>query len=84
MTAEQNKVVARQLVETLLTQGNMDLVDTLVAADFIEHEQLPPGLPSGREGFRQATAMLHSAFSGFNVALEDVIAEGDTVALRQT
>ena len=35
MTVEQNKVVARQLVETLLTQGNMDLVDTLVAADFI-------------------------------------------------
>jgi steroid delta-isomerase-like uncharacterized protein len=84
MTVEQNKAVARQRVEALLTQGNMDLVDTLVAADFVEHEQLPPGLPSGREGFRQATAMLHSAFSGFNAAVEDVIAEGGRVALRLT
>ena len=49
MSTEQNKALARQLVEEVLNQGNMARADEILAADFIEHEELPPGVPTGRE-----------------------------------
>lgn len=82
MSSEQNKAIARQLIEEVFNQGNISLIDTLLATDFIEHEELPPGIPSGREGVKLATTMLHSAFPDFKATIEDVIVEGDKVALR--
>ena len=40
MSTEQNKAFARQLVEEVIDQGNVNLVDALLGVDFIEHEEL--------------------------------------------
>ena len=84
MSIEQNKEVVRQMVEELFTRGNLSRVDEFVAADFIEHEELPPGMPSGREGLTQLLSAMHSAFPDFEATIEDIIAEGDKVVLRLT
>jgi len=84
MSAEQNKEIFRKLVEQALTGGNMSAVDELLAPDFIEHEELPPGIPRDREGFKQLTSMLSSAFPDFKATIDDVIAEEDKVVARMT
>lgn len=84
MSIEQNKTIVRQLIEEVFNQGDIALADTLVAPDFIEHEALPPGMPSGREGTKAATQMMHTAVSNFKAVINDMIAEGDKVAIHLT
>jgi steroid delta-isomerase-like uncharacterized protein len=52
-----------------------------VTEDFVDHQALP-GLPPGREGFKQLNVMFRSAFPDIVVNVEDVVAEGDLVAAR--
>jgi hypothetical protein len=40
----------------------MSVADELVAPDFVEHEELPPGIPRDREGVKQLATILRSAF----------------------
>jgi steroid delta-isomerase-like uncharacterized protein len=84
MSTEQNKALARQMMEEVFNQGNLSRVDEFLAPDFVEREELPPGVPPGREGVKQLTAMLHSAFPDFKVTIDDLVAEGDKVVIRQT
>ncbi|MDX1416965.1 MAG: ester cyclase [Candidatus Promineifilaceae bacterium] len=84
MSTTENKETARQLIEEVFNGRNIDRVDELIAADFVEHEELPPGVPAGREGTKAAAAMLHSAFPDFKAMIEDVVAEDDKVVLRMT
>ena len=84
MSSEQNKAIARQLIEEVFNQGNISLIDTLLATDFIEHEELPPGVPSGREAPKQLTTMLRSAFPDFKATINDLIAEDDKVVIHMT
>jgi len=84
MTTEQNKALFRQFIDEIFNQGNMSAVDELVAPDFVEHEELPPGIPTDREGVKQLTLMLRSAFPDFKATIEDMLAEGDKVVVRMT
>jgi predicted ester cyclase len=60
------------------------MVDELLAPDFVEREELPPGMPRDREGVKLLTTMLHSAFPDFKATIDEIIAEDDKVVLRQT
>ena len=84
MSGEQNKAVFRKVVNEIFIKGNTDLVDEMLAPGFIEHEELPPGIPGGREGLKQMIKMFRSAFPDFNTTIEDMVAEGDKVVVRWT
>ena len=83
MSAEQNKALVRQLVEELQCRHNLDVVDALLAADFVDHSVLP-GLPPGREGVKMQFAMFFSAFPDLHVVIHNQVAEGDRVVTRKT
>jgi steroid delta-isomerase-like uncharacterized protein len=76
--------LVRRMIEELFNRGNMTLADTFFAADFVEREELPPGIPRDREGVKQLTAMLRKAFPDFKATIDDLVAEGDKVVIRQT
>ena len=82
MSIEQNKALARQMVEVIFNQGNVSRVEEFLSPDFVEREELPPGMPQGREGVKQLTGMIRNAFPDFKATIEDMIAEGDKVACR--
>ena len=84
MSTEQNKVLVRRMVEEIFTQGKTSQADEFLAPDFVEHEELPPGIPSGREGVKQLTNMFRTAFPDFRATIDDIVAEGDKVVIRQT
>jgi steroid delta-isomerase-like uncharacterized protein len=84
MSTEQNKALVRQMVEEMFNRGNISRADEFLSPDFVEHEELPPGIPQGREGVKQLTAMMRNAFPDFKATIEDIIAEGDKVVIRMT
>ena len=84
MSTEQNKAMVRQMIEEVFNRGDLSRVDEYLAPDFVEREELPPGLPGGREGVQQLTVLLRSAFPDFKATIDDLVAEGDKVVIRQT
>ncbi len=84
MSTEQNKALVRQMVEEIFNQGSIDRADDFLAPDFAEREEVPPGLADGREGVKQLTMMWRRAFPDLKATVEDIVAEGDKVVIRQT
>ena len=84
MSVEQDKALVLRFVEEIFNRGNMSVVDELFAPDFVEHEELPAGIPNDREGVIQLTTMLRSAFPDFKATIDDIIAEGNKVVIRMT
>ena len=84
MSTEQNKASMRRFMEEVFNRGNVSLVDELIAPDFVEHEELPPGMPPGREAVKAFFTMFRSAFPDLKVTVDDMIAEGDKVVVRST
>jgi steroid delta-isomerase-like uncharacterized protein len=84
MSTEQNKALVRQLVEEAINQGNISAIDELLIPDFVEHEELPPGIPPGREAPKVLFTALRSAFPDLKATIEYLIAEGDEVVLHMT
>jgi steroid delta-isomerase-like uncharacterized protein len=82
-TAEANKQLVREHYEQLVNRKNLAAADVQLAPDFIDHAA-PPGTPRGPEAARLAMAGLHHALPDVWVTLEDVVAEGDRVAVRAT
>jgi predicted ester cyclase len=82
-TPEQNKDLVRRFYQEI-DKGNLAAIDEMVAEDYQDNNPFPfPGLPSGREGVRQAFQMLKEATPGYHV-IEDQIAEADLVVTRLT
>jgi steroid delta-isomerase-like uncharacterized protein len=82
MSTEQNKQLVRRLVEEVINQGKLDVIEELIAPEFVEHEQLPPVIPPGRDGVKALFGMQHSAFPDLKATIEHLIAEGDHVVVH--
>jgi steroid delta-isomerase-like uncharacterized protein len=76
-----NEAVARRIVEEVLNRGDLAVVDELFADDFRDHNPRP-GQGPGREGYKQAIALLRTTFPDLVYTIADVIAADDKVVLR--
>jgi steroid delta-isomerase-like uncharacterized protein len=84
MSTETNKAQFRRIYEEMFNKGDLAIVDDLVAPDAVNHEA-PPGMPNrGPESARQVVMMLRTAFPDLHFTIEELVAEGDTVAGRVT
>jgi steroid delta-isomerase-like uncharacterized protein len=82
MSDENKALVRRWFAE--LDRGNDHIVDELVAIDYIDHNPSLPDMAPGREGVKQANALLRAAFPDARHTIEDQISEGDKVVTRIT
>ncbi|HEX6506062.1 MAG TPA: ester cyclase [Chloroflexota bacterium] len=82
MSTEQNKSVVRRFYEDVLNEGNISALPDVAVQDYVEHNPLP-GQSTQLQGLRDRVIMLRSAFQP-RFAVEDIIAEGDRVAVRWT
>jgi steroid delta-isomerase-like uncharacterized protein len=81
--SDENKALARRVVEEVWNRGNVAVVDETFAADYVEHNPRP-GQEAGIDGYKSGVAMMRSAFPDLRLDLQDVIAEDDRVAIRYT
>lgn len=84
MSTEENKALLKRFYAEVFNEGNLDLIDELIAADAIEHEALPGLEGTGREVVKQFIAIVRSAFPDVRIHVHDVIAEGEKVVARVT
>jgi steroid delta-isomerase-like uncharacterized protein len=78
--SEENKAIVRRWVEAF-NEGNLDAVDELVTGSYLRHDPNAPEV-RGPEEEKQLIAMYRSAFPDLHFTIEDMIAEGDKVAMR--
>jgi len=83
MSTQENKAVARRIVEEVINKGNLALADELFAANVVDHAA-PPGFPPGPEGFKMFFTGFRAAFPDLHDHIDDEIAEGDMVVQRVT
>jgi C-1 hydroxylase len=76
---EKNKAVVRRLVEAF-NKHDLSLLDELMTLDYFDHRHQLRGLRS----YKQLLTMIFNAFPDYNETLEDIIAEGDMVWIRDT
>lgn len=80
-TTAENERTVRRTVEAFNDQ-DYDVFDEVFAEDVIDHA--PGGETRGRDGPREGLRTLFDAFPDLVISIEDLVADGDTVALRTT
>jgi predicted ester cyclase len=75
--------LVRRLHAELLDARDPAVVDTFFAAGFVSHNN-PPGFPPGAEGVKRFFTMFHDAFPDVSVEIDELVAEGDRVAVATT
>jgi steroid delta-isomerase-like uncharacterized protein len=80
MTTEENKALVRRFITEIFEQGRLEAVDKLGADDFIGHSWGN----ADKEGLKAAMARVGQGLTDAKFNIEDVIAEGDLVAVRLT
>ncbi|MGH8508346.1 MAG: ester cyclase [Gammaproteobacteria bacterium] len=80
--SHENKAVIYRLIDEVWNQRKLDVLDELVAPGAIIHSPTVPDLSRGPEGAKQYVRLLCSAFPDLHVSVDDMVAEGDKVALR--
>ena len=73
-----------RIYEEIFNAGNLEQVDTLIAAEYIDHNPIGPGGKSGIEGFKQTVRALRFAFPDLRFKVQQMIVNGDTVVARTT
>ena len=76
---EKNKELARQFFEQIWNQGDESAIDRFIAEDAAGND---PKFGVGRESFRLQWRKWRAAFPDINFAVEEIVAEGDTVVTR--
>ncbi len=81
MSMEESKALAHRWAEEIWTKADTAAIDELCAADVIFHY---PGVEvaPNREGYKQAVTEALAPFANTNCAAEDMVAEGDKIAVR--
>src|SRR5438132_9880819 len=79
--ASRNEDIVRKWIDEGYSRGTVELADTLLAEDITNHTALPGQAP-GREGVKKAVATLRAAFPDLLIRIEDVVSQGDRVAVR--
>jgi predicted ester cyclase len=82
MHASDPEAVIRRLIDEGFTRGRLEVADELVADHVIEHQDFGPGHADGPEGVKGVIASLRRAFSDFELTIEDLVVDGDTVWIR--
>jgi predicted ester cyclase len=80
MSAE-NKAVIERLTQAF-NEGNLDVLDQLVAANFVGHIPLPPGVLQGVDGLKGFFALMRAAMPDVRHPSWTLIGEGELVVIH--
>jgi predicted SnoaL-like aldol condensation-catalyzing enzyme len=80
--SELNKRKVRLFIEAVCNEGRLELIDELVANDYVGHVRYVPDRVLGAEGVRAIVISRRRAYPDLHVKIEDQIAEEDRVAMR--
>ena len=79
------KDFVRNHFEEFVNRKNLDIGNVNFASEFVDHgADVPPGTPPGPVGAMQYVGGAYKKFPDLHVTIEDIIAEGYKVVVRNT
>jgi steroid delta-isomerase-like uncharacterized protein len=76
---------SRRVIEESFNNGNLAIIDQLASPELVDHDPAAPAhlrALRGPEVMKQTVQMYRAAFPDVKITVDDVIAQGDKVALR--
>lgn len=70
------KALAKRFNDEVFTQGKVEVIDELVADEYVEHQGFP-GLEPTKEGLKNFVQLFHAGFSDIKVETLSVGVDGD-------
>ncbi len=80
---EENKAIARRMCDEFWVTGQFNGGDDLLGSDFVYH-RTGDEESLDREGYKQDVMDYVNSFTDVQATVEDLVAEGDKVAVRYT
>jgi len=84
MSTEENKAIVRRVNDEVWSEGHLDVIDELIADDFIATVVGAPEQIRGPQGFREFVGIYRKAFPDLRITVDEQFAEGETVVTRWT
>ena len=81
-TETENTNRVDRIIEEAWNNGNLDIIDELVASDYEMHVPNTPKEIRGPEGFKEFIQVFRTAFPDLTLSVEDRVVEGDKIADR--
>jgi steroid delta-isomerase-like uncharacterized protein len=78
-----NKALAQRWFAEVMNEGNEDTLDEIASPNFVDHDPLP-GTSADRDGLHDFIKQVRSAFPDLEANIDDMLAEGDQIAVRST
>lgn len=82
MSAESNIATARRIVDEAWNQRRLEVLDEVLATDFVNHDPADPEDVRGVDAIKERLRGYHTAMPDLVVTIEEAFASGDLVATR--
>src|SRR5437879_2115496 len=83
MSSEENKALSRRLIEAAWNQGKIEVVDAILAHDYVHHEPTAPERRN-RDDYKRHLTGTRVAFPDFQIRVDDELADGERIVTRWT
>ena len=80
--SESNKAIVRRLFEEVWNKGNLQVADELFGPNYAHHDPSTPDVGRGPEGEKKRATLYRNAFQDLRLTIEELFADGETVAVR--
>ncbi len=77
-----NKEIVRKYPREVISEGNLDLIDEIIADDYVEYNSGIPEPLHGPDDVKEYVTRLRAAVPDIDCGVEDLIAEGEKVVRR--
>jgi len=82
MSASRNEELVRLAIEAIWNRGELDVADTLFAADYVNHDGVIADIVLGPESIKVSAAFYRLAFPDLHVIVEELTTDDEMVVLR--
>ena len=77
------KALAQRWFTEVMNEGKLEVIDEICSQNFVDHDPLP-GTSPDFAGLKDFVTQVRSAFPDIETTAEDILVEGDRLAVRST
>ena len=77
------KALAQRWFTEVMNEGKLEVINEICSQDFVDHDPLP-GTSPDFAGLKDFVTQVRSAFPDIETTAEDILVEGDRLAVRST
>jgi predicted ester cyclase len=78
------KALAKRFNDEVFSQGKVEVVDEIVAPDYVERGPVPPGIEPNRDGLKKFVQMFRDAFPDIKVTTVATAVNGDELWVQSS